>query len=135
MARKPLEEVAYEFETMNAIPGVEQYHFYSVGSYNETTKGLEHFLDRVAESNFNSISYEQFRLTPEPVLKRMAASNKRTIITLSPESHDPTVARLAGRGVYTNAELEAWLTRALEREQEERGRGHRVAPAACQGVG
>jgi clorobiocin/coumermycin A biosynthesis protein CloN6/CouN6 len=113
MARKPQPEVAYEFDTMARLQGVESYHFYSVGSYNESKSGFEYFLDRVAESGFKSISYEQYHLTPDPVLKRMAEANKRTIITLSPESHDFRVAKLSGRGVYTNEEMEAWLERAL----------------------
>lgn len=113
MARKPQAEVAYEFDTMSGLKGVENYHFYSVGSYNETKAGFEYFLDRVGDSNFKSISYEQFHLTPDPVLRRMVEANKRTIITLSPESHDPRVAKLAGRGVYTNDEMEAWLERAM----------------------
>jgi clorobiocin biosynthesis protein CloN6 len=114
MARKTQSEVGYEFDTMARLDGVETYHFYSVGSYNESKAGLDYFLDRVAASRFKSISYEQFHLTPDPVLKRMVEANKRTIITLSPESHDPRVAKLAGRGVYTNDEMEAWLERALE---------------------
>jgi clorobiocin biosynthesis protein CloN6 len=114
MARKPVEEIAYEFETMSRIPGVEDYHFYSVGSYNETRHGMEHFLDRVAETGFKSISYEQFKLTPEPTLRRMVQANPRTTITLSPESHDPRVAKLSGRGVYTNDEMEAWVGKALD---------------------
>jgi clorobiocin biosynthesis protein CloN6 len=44
----------------------------------------------------------------------MARANGRTTITLSPESHDPRVARLAGRGVYTNDEMETWLAKALD---------------------
>ncbi|MEU9980234.1 cobalamin-dependent protein [Streptomyces sp. NPDC050856] len=114
MARKPQQEVAYEFETMNRVEGAENYHFYSVGSYNETRHGMEFFLDRVAESRFKSISYEQFRLTPEHTLKRMAEANRHTSITLSPESHDPRVAKLAGRGVFTNEEMEDWIHRALD---------------------
>ena len=114
MARKAVEEVDYEFDTMNRLQGVDDYHFYSVGSYNESRSGLEHFLGRVAQSNFKSISYEQFHLTPDHVLKRMAQANKRTIITLSPESHEMKVAKLAGRGVYTNEELEAWLEKAMD---------------------
>jgi clorobiocin biosynthesis protein CloN6 len=43
----------------------------------------------------------------------MAQANRRTSITLSPESHDLRVAKLAGRGVYTNDEMEAWIERAL----------------------
>lgn len=113
MARKPTPEVAYEFETMKRLKNVETYHFYSVGSYNESRAGFEYFLDRVGESNFKSISYEQFHLTPDDVLQHMARANKRTIITLSPESHDPRVAKLAGRGVYSCDEMEAWIERAL----------------------
>jgi clorobiocin/coumermycin A biosynthesis protein CloN6/CouN6 len=114
MARKPAEEVAYEFASMKLLAGIENYHFYSVGSYNETRQGMQFFLDQVAAARFKSISYEQFRLTPEPILSRMAEANDRTMITLSPESHDPVVAKLSGRGVYTNDELEEWIPRALE---------------------
>ncbi len=114
MARKPGCEVDYEFQSMQRLPGIGQYHFYSVGSYNESKAGMAAFLDRVAEAEFKSVSYEQFHLTPEDVLRHMVRANPRTIITLSPESHDLRVAKLAGRGVYTNDELEAWIERALE---------------------
>lgn len=113
MARKPRTELSYEFETMARVPNLKSYHFYSVGSYNESPAGMDFFLDRVAASPFKSISYEQFHLTPDAVMRRMVEANKRTIITLSPESHDPRIAKLSGRGVYTNAEMEAWLERAL----------------------
>ncbi|MFI0980768.1 B12-binding domain-containing radical SAM protein [Streptomyces sp. NPDC021093] len=114
MSRKAPEEVAYEFDTLNKVEGADNYHFYSVGSYNETRQGMEYFLDRVAESQFKSISYEQFRLTSEHTLKRMAAANLHTSITLSPESHDFRVAKLAGRGIFTNEEMEDWIYRALD---------------------
>ncbi len=114
MARKPLPEVSYEFETMSQIPGIEQYHFYSVGSYNEPRERLVHFLDHVGKTALKSISYEQFHLTPDDILERMVQANRRTIITLSPESHDLQVAKLAGRGVYTNDEMEKWIDRALD---------------------
>jgi clorobiocin biosynthesis protein CloN6 len=114
MARKPAEEVRYEFDTLSRLPRNGQYHFYAVGSYNEPRSGLNYFLDRVAEANLKSISYEQFHLTPDDVLERMARANRRSIITLSPESHDLRVAKLAGRGVYTNDELERWIPRALD---------------------
>jgi clorobiocin biosynthesis protein CloN6 len=114
MARKPSAEVAYEFETMARIPNQDRYHFYSVGSYNETHEGMEAFLAHVAQSRFKSISYEQYHLTPDPVLRRMAAANPRTIITLSPESSDLRIATLSGRGVYTMAEMEDWIERALD---------------------
>ena len=114
MARKPVEEISYEFETIRRLPNASNYHFYSVGSYNESPAGMRRFMDLVGEANLKSISYEQFFLTKEETLKHMVRANKRTSITLSPESHDPTVAKLSGRGVYTNEEMEAWLERALE---------------------
>lgn len=75
---------------------------------------MDNFLDLVAATKLKSISYEQFFLTPEPILKRMVEANKNTTITLSPESHDIRVSKLSGRGTYTNEELERWLVRALE---------------------
>jgi len=114
MARKPICEISYEFETMNKVKDIDQYTFYSVGSYNESKNSFFTFLDRVAETPFKSVSYEQFFLTSDDVLKRMVEANKRTVITLSPESHDMKVATLAGRGVYTNDEMENWLEKALD---------------------
>lgn len=114
MVRKPVDEISFEMGSVQEVPGRDRYHFYAVGSYNETKEGMDFFLDRVAESGLKSISYEQFHLTPADVLAKMARSNPRTSITLSPESHDPHVARLAGRGVYTNDEMEAWIPRALD---------------------
>jgi len=114
MARKPRNEICYEFETMNNLPNVDRYHFYSVGSYNEPKESMSYFLDLVGNANFKSISYEQYYLTPEDTMRHMVKANPRTFITLSPESHDLRVAKLSGRGVYTNDELENWLYRAME---------------------
>ena len=113
MARKGAEEVQFEFNTLKSVPACNQYHFYSVGSYNEPRSGMERFLNLVADSQLKSISYEQFYLPPDDILKQMAAANKRTSITLSPESHDLRISRLSGRGVYTNEQLEQWIERAL----------------------
>jgi clorobiocin biosynthesis protein CloN6 len=115
MARKPVEEIAYEFQTIARVPGVNNYHFYSVGSYNESPSGMHRFLELVGVSNLKSVSYEQFHLTRDDILEHMVRANRRTIITLSPESHDPIVAKLAGRGVYTNEEMENWIEGALEK--------------------
>lgn len=114
MARKPPAEIDFEFQTISRIPGVEHYHFYSVGSYNESPQGMRRFLELVGQSKLKSISYEQYFLTPDDVMKEMVRANRRTCITLSPESHDPVVAKLSGRGVYTNEELESWISRALD---------------------
>ena len=114
IVHKPLFEVDNEFDSLKRLKGVEQYHLYSVGTYNCEKKYLDVMLDRVAGSNIGSVNYEQYHLTLDNVLKRMVEANKRTIITLSPESHDLKVARLAGRGVYTNDHLEHWIERALD---------------------
>lgn len=114
MARKPICEISYEFETMGKVKDIDQYTFYSVGSYNESKNNFLGFLDRVAETPFKAVSYEQFFLTPDDVLKRMVEANRRTVITLSPESHDVKVATLAGRGVYTNEQMERWVEKALD---------------------
>jgi clorobiocin/coumermycin A biosynthesis protein CloN6/CouN6 len=111
--RKALAEVAFELASTRAIQGVDRYHMYVMGHYNETRERLPVILDAIEEANVKSVSYEQFHLTPEEDLRRMVKANRRTAITLSPESHDLRVAKLAGRGVYTNEELERWLELAL----------------------
>lgn len=114
MSRKPADEIAYEFATMAHVPNLNNYHFYSVGSYNEPLSAMKGFLRHVAEANFKSVSYEQFHLTSDDLLKDMARSNKKTFITLSPESHDMRVATLAGRGVYSPEQMERWIAKALD---------------------
>ena len=114
MARKSAAEIEFELNSLKPFTEKDSYHFYSVGSYNEPASGMNRFLDFVEDTPLRSISYEQYHLTPDDILKRMAKSNKRTIITLSPESHDPHVAKLAGRGVYTNEEMEDWCQKALD---------------------
>ncbi|MBC8229642.1 cobalamin B12-binding domain-containing protein [bacterium] len=114
MARKPPSEICYEFDTMSKLPSVDQYHLYSIGTFNESKEGMEFLLNRVGESNFKSITYEQFYLTPDDILKRMVQENEHTIISLSPQSHDLKVAKLAGHGVYSNEELERWLEKAID---------------------
>ncbi|MFQ5738988.1 MAG: cobalamin-dependent protein [Acidobacteriota bacterium] len=113
LVRKRLSEIAYEFETIKRLPGANLYHLYSVGTYNESRKRLELLIDRVQESDLRSISYEQFFLTPDDLLRRMARANPRTTITLSPQSHDLEISRLSGRGTYTNRQLERWLDKAF----------------------
>lgn len=114
IARKPLEDVAFELDSVKALPDRDRHHFYSVGTYNEPNDRLADLIDRIGDVGFGSVSYEQFHLTEEPVLRAMARANPRTSITLSPESHDPVVAKLSGRGVYTMPQMEAWIERALD---------------------
>ena len=112
LPRKALAEIDRELATAKAF--ARQYHFYAVGSYNESDDRMRHFIDRVADTGFKSVSYEQFLLTPDDTLRAMVRANPRTTLTLSPESHDLRVAKLAGRGVYTPEEMERWIERALD---------------------
>ncbi len=114
IARKPPEEVRWEFDSIATVTQRNLYHFYSVGSYNESRQGMKDLLDLVSQAGVGSISYEQFHLTSEPVLRRMVEANRRTSIALSPESHDQRISKLSGRGAYSNEELERWIARALE---------------------
>ncbi len=111
--RKSEPEMAYEFASLRGVANHERYHFYAIGSYAETSPRLDFFIDQVASAGLKSVSYEQYHLTSDDVLKRMAAANPRTSITLSPESSNPRIGHLAGRGAYTMEEMEAWIDRAL----------------------
>src|SRR3569623_2088648 len=97
MIRKPIDQVSYEFESLRSTPATENYHFYSVGAYNETREGLDNLIQGVHDAGLKSVSNEQFHLTPRATLKQLAQANKNTLITLSPESHDLRVRQLADR--------------------------------------
>lgn len=115
IARKPMKETQWELDTVRQGAGTGQgYHFYAVGSYTETRSRMAAFMKKVEETNFRSVSYEQFHLPSDDTLKEMVAANPRTTITLSPESHDMRVSKLAGRGNYSPEEMEKWLARALD---------------------
>lgn len=86
---------------------------YALQCYSETRARMGQFLDAVRELGFRSVFFEQFHLTPEDILAKMGRSTQ-SYIMLSPESHDPVISKLAGRGTYTMAEMEAWIPRALD---------------------
>ncbi len=87
---------------------------YALQCYSETKLRMHEYLDAVKEMGYKSVSFEQFHLTPDDTLKKMGESTKAYIM-LSPESHDPVVSKLAGRGNYTMEQMEAWIPRALDR--------------------
>jgi clorobiocin biosynthesis protein CloN6 len=113
-AAKPNAAVAGELRTVNRMAAVERHHLYAVGAYNQSPSELSLALDRLDGLACRSLSLEQIQLTPDSLLARMGKLGPRVTITLSPQSHDPEVARRAGRGVFTNAEMEAWIERALD---------------------
>ena len=86
---------------------------YALQCYSETKDRLHAYLDVVKEMGYRRVFFEQFHLTPPETLKKMGESTAAYIM-LSPESHDPVISRLAGRGTYTMQEMEAWIPRALD---------------------
>jgi clorobiocin biosynthesis protein CloN6 len=114
VSKKDLAEISYEFETMKTLPHLEKYHYYTCSSYNEPDSRMDFLLDLIAQSNLKSVSYEQFYLTKDSMLKKMAQAPSNIVITLSPESHDIEISKLAGRGTYTMDEMESWIFRALD---------------------
>lgn len=86
---------------------------YALQCYSETPDRLSHYLDAVAELGYQSASFEQYHLPDKKMLEKMAASTEAYIM-LSPESHDPVVSKLAGRGNYTMSEMEEWISLALD---------------------
>ena len=86
---------------------------YALQCYSETKDRLHAYLEVVKELGYRRVFFEQFHLTPPATLKKMGESTAAYIM-FSPESHDPVISRLAGRGTYTMAEMEAWIPRALD---------------------
>jgi clorobiocin/coumermycin A biosynthesis protein CloN6/CouN6 len=86
---------------------------YALQCYSETKRRLHEYLDVVEEMGYASVFFEQFHLPPPDTLAKMARATQ-SYIMLSPESHDPVISKLAGRGNYTMAEMERWIPRALD---------------------
>jgi len=105
---------AFEWSTLQQNPQCSSTHFYSVGTYNLSKTELLGFVESVSDLGVRSVSYEQFHLPSDDVMRAMASANSRSSITLSPESHDREIATRCGRGVYDNAELERWIERAFD---------------------
>ena len=86
---------------------------YALQCYSETKARMHQYLDGVKEMGYKNVSFEQFHLTPQDTLEKMGKSTQAYIM-LSPESHDPVISKLAGRGTYSMAEMEEWIPKALD---------------------
>jgi len=86
---------------------------YALQCYSETKARLHQFLDGVKEMGYKSVFFETFHLYDQDTLEKMRQSTEAYIM-LSPQSHDPVISKLAGRGTYTMAEMETWIARALD---------------------
>jgi clorobiocin biosynthesis protein CloN6 len=86
---------------------------YALQCYSENQQRLYRYLDTVREMGYKEVYFEQFRLPSSETVKKMAAAT-RAYIMLSPESHDPVISKLSGRGAYTMNQMEEWIERALD---------------------
>ena len=86
---------------------------YALQCYSENKVRMHRYLDAVKEVGYNSVSFEQFNLTPPDTLKKMGESTDAYIM-LSPESHDPKISAAAGRSTYTMEQMEDWIPRAMD---------------------
>jgi clorobiocin/coumermycin A biosynthesis protein CloN6/CouN6 len=86
---------------------------YALQCYSETKSRMHQYLDAVKAMGYKSVFFEQFHLTPLDTLEKMGQSTHAHIM-LSPESHDQTISKLAGRGNYSMAEMEEWIPKALD---------------------
>lgn len=86
---------------------------YALQCYSETKARLHQFLDTVAEMQYKSVFFETFHLPAQDTLEKMGRATQ-SFIMLSPQSHDPVISKLSGRGTYTMPEMEEWIVRALD---------------------
>jgi len=114
IAQKSLDELAFEMQTISENPGELTYNYYSLGTYSEPTGRLNAILDHMSRADLSSVMYDQFFLTSDAILRKMASASNRVIVNLSPQSHDVRVSKLSGRGTYTMDEMENWIEKALD---------------------
>jgi clorobiocin biosynthesis protein CloN6 len=111
LVQKDNQRVVDELRTMGEAAKTTS--IYALQCYSETKARLHQYLDGVQEMGYRSVFFEQFHLTPRDTLEKMGRSTQAYIM-LSPESHDPVISRLAGRGTYSMAEMETWIPKALD---------------------
>lgn len=105
--------VGREFSSLNGIQEVRNYNFYSCGNYNLNGNKYIKYIEQLEDYTFKSVNYEEYRLVGEDVLRAMVKGNKNVIITLSPESQNQRISKLAGRGHFSMEEMEKWIDKAL----------------------
>jgi clorobiocin/coumermycin A biosynthesis protein CloN6/CouN6 len=109
---KGMQHVADELRSMG--DAASKTGIYALQCYSESKARLYEYLDVVKEMRYKTVNFELFRLPDEETVGRMASST-RAFVNLSPESHDPVISKLAGRGTYTMKEMEDWIERAVDR--------------------
>ena len=108
---KEMDHIAEELRSMG--DGAKKTGIYALQCYSESKTRLYHYLDVVKEMGYKTVNFEQFRLPDRETVEKMVQST-RAFINLSPESHDPIISKLAGRGTYTMKQMEDWIEWALD---------------------
>jgi clorobiocin/coumermycin A biosynthesis protein CloN6/CouN6 len=111
LIQKDHDHIIQELRTMKET--AKRTSIYALQCYSENKVRMHQYLDAVKEVGYNSVSFEQFTLTPADTLQKMGESTNAYIM-LSPESHDPKISKAAGRGTYSMDQMEAWIPRALD---------------------
>jgi clorobiocin biosynthesis protein CloN6 len=107
---KSMDNVAEELRSMG--DAARKSEIFALQCYSESKARLYKYLDVVKEMGYKTVNFEQFHLPDRETVDKMARST-RAFINLSPESHDPVISKLAGRGTYTMKQMEDWIERAL----------------------
>ncbi|MDP7113348.1 MAG: hypothetical protein QGH45_15365, partial [Myxococcota bacterium] len=76
--------------------------------FHEEDGPLEAALAGMSRSGIGAVHYSIRRLPDVERARRMIAG-RRVVMELSPDSHDPEIARRGGRGAYTMEEMEHWI--------------------------
>ncbi|HZM22703.1 MAG TPA: cobalamin-dependent protein [Anaerolineales bacterium] len=111
LVQKDNQRILEELRSMGAA--AKNTSIYALQCYSETKARLHQYLDGVQEMGYRSVFFEQFHLTSHDTLEKMGRSTQAYIM-LSPESHDQSISKLAGRGNYSMAEMEEWIPKALD---------------------
>lgn len=116
---KSEEALDREFASLEYISDVSKFNFYSCGNYNLSSNQLESYFERLEKHHFKSINYEEFCLPSREQVKRMIEICPNSIVTLSPESSNRRISRLAGRGNYSMQEMEEFIDYSLDLDLHE----------------
>jgi len=108
---KSMEQVAEELRSMGEA--AKKTELFALQCYSESKVRLYEYLDIVKEMGYKTVNFEQFHLPDQETVEKMARAT-RAFVNLSPESHDPVISKLAGRGTYTMRQMEDWIERALD---------------------
>lgn len=111
LVQKDNQRVIQELRTMG--DAAKTTSIYALQCYSEPKSRFHEYLDGIKEMGYRSVSFEEYHLTPQDTLEKMGRSTQ-SYIMLSPESHDPVISKLAGRGNYSMDDMEEWIPKALD---------------------